>query len=82
MHSSELTEKQLALKAGSNVGQSASGSEVALAGKGFNEQVEQQYKSEKHIDYTWVDRMEKIAYPPERLVQFLEAGELHGGGNR
>lgn len=81
MHSSELTEQQLALKAGSNVTQSASGSEVALAGKGFNKQVEQQYESEKHLDYTWVDKMEKISYPPERLVQFLDAGDLHAGQN-
>lgn len=79
MHSSELTQQQLALRAGSNVNQGASGNEVALAGKGFNAQVEQQYKSEKHLDYSWVDKMEKISYPPERLVQFLQAGDLKGG---
>lgn len=81
MHSSELTEQKLALRSGSNVTQSASGNEVALAGKGFNAQVEQRYKSDKHLDYSWVDRMEKISYPPERLVGFLEAGDLRGGQN-
>jgi len=81
LHSSELTQEQLAVKAGNNVNQSASGSEVALAGKGFNQQVENQYKSEKNLDYTWVDKMEKISYKPERLIQFLEAGDLHGGQN-
>ncbi len=81
MHSSELTQQQLALKAGSNVKQGASGSEVALAGKGFNKQVEDKYASEKHLDYSKVDEMEKIAYPPARLIQFLEAGDLHGGQN-
>ena len=81
MHTSELTEQKVALKAGSNVQQGASGSEVALAGKGFNKQVEQQYASEKHLDYSIVDRMEKISYSPERLVQFLEAGDLNGGQN-
>ena len=81
LHTSELTQEELAVKAGSNVNQSASGSEVALAGKGFNQQVENQYKSEKNLDYTWVDKMEKISYKPERLIQFLEAGDLHGGQN-
>jgi len=81
LHSSELSQKKIALEAGSNVRRSASGSEVALAGKGFNEQVEQQYKNENNLDYTWVDRMEKISYPPDRLVQFLRAGDLHGEQN-
>ncbi|HUX21577.1 MAG TPA: SH3 domain-containing protein [Spirochaetia bacterium] len=81
LHSSELTEQKLAVKSGSNVNQSASGSEVALAGKGFNKQVEDQYKSEKNLDYTWVDKMEKISYKPQQLVTFLEEGDLQGGQN-
>lgn len=81
LHSSELTRRKIALKAGTNVNQSASGSEVALAGKGFNKQVENRYKSEKNLDYTWVDRMEKITYTPARLVRFLKAGDLHGERN-
>jgi len=78
MHSSELTKEKLALKAGSNVSSGASSSEVALAGKGFNSQVEQEYKSETQLDYTWVDKMEKISYSPDRLVQFLDQGDLKG----
>lgn len=81
LHSSELSQKEIALQAGSDVNSSASGSEVALAGKGFNQQVENQYKSDKGLDYTWVDRMEKISYSPQSLVHFLEAGDLHGGNN-
>ena len=30
---------------------------MALAGKGFNEAVEQEYKTDGSLDYTWVDRM-------------------------
>jgi len=80
LHSSELTAEQIALKAGSNVSSGASSSEVALAGKGFNEQVEQEYRSETSLDYTWVDKMEKIAYTPQQLVDFLKAGRLEGSG--
>lgn len=78
LHSSEVTEKQIALKTGSDVSSGASSSEVALAGKGFNEQVEQEYKSENELDYSGVDAMEKIDYSPEELVRFLQDGHLSG----
>ena len=53
-----LQGKKIVLAAGSeNVNQSASSGEVALAGKGFNEAVEQEYKTDGSLDYTWVDRM-------------------------
>jgi hypothetical protein len=81
LHSSVLTEQKLAVRAGDNVKQTASGSEVALAGKGFNKQVEDQYKSEKNLDYTWVDKMEKISYTPQQLAKFLQEGDLQGGQN-
>ena len=48
-----------------------SGSEIALAGKGFNESLEESYKQNAHIDFSWVDRMESYDYPSEALVGFL-----------
>ena len=76
---SALSEKRIVLKAGAeNVSSGASSSEVALAGKGFNEQVEAQYKAETDLDYAWVDRMEEIAFPPDELVAFLVDGKLGG----
>ncbi len=47
---SALTEKEIKLQAGSQTAQTgASSGEVALAGKGFNEEVEKQYKADgKH----------------------------------
>ncbi len=80
---SALTDKAVKLQAGSeNVQGGASSGEVALAGKGFNEEVEKQYKSEGHLDYTWVDRM--AAYNPtdEQVAAFLKDGGLstQGGG--
>jgi hypothetical protein len=74
---SALTEKDVALSAGSeNVDQSASSNEVALAGKGFNEDVEKQYKADANLDYTWVDKM--VAYGPsdEEIAAFVRIGGL------
>jgi SH3-like domain-containing protein len=77
VHASALTEKRVVLQAGSeNVRQSASSSEVALAGKGFNAEVEARYREETGLDYTWVDRMEGFEVSPEQIVAFLQAGAL------
>jgi SH3-like domain-containing protein len=83
VHRSALTEKRVVLQAGSETAETgASGSEVALAGKGFNKEVEAQYKAENQLDYTWVDRMEGFEVPPEQVAAFVEAGGLLwvGGG--
>lgn len=74
---SALTTKKIELAAGSeNVQQSASSGEVALAGKGFNETVEQQYKADGKLDYTWVDKMEQITVTPDQLSAFVTQGGL------
>ncbi len=77
IHSSALSRKKIVLSAGEGgVETGASGEEIALAGKGFNEQVENQYQSEQHLDYTWVDRMEEFVITPEQAVEFLDKGTL------
>jgi len=77
VHRSALTEKRIALQAGSGpVEETASSSEVALAGKGFNKEVEAQYKAENDLDYTWVDRMEGFVVSPQQILTFVESGEL------
>ena len=61
----------------------ASADEVALASKGFNEQVEKEFKSKnKNVDFAWVDRMLKISVSPSELREFLQKGKLaeFGGG--
>jgi len=74
---SALQDKTIVLKSGSeNVAQGASTGEVALAGKGFNESVEKEYKSEGKVDYTWVDRMEQIVVSPDQLAAFINQGGL------
>jgi SH3-like domain-containing protein len=78
LHNSALTTKRIALKAGQkNVGTSVSREEIALAGKGFSEEVEAQYrKSNKNLDYAWIDRMEDFKVSPEQIENFIAAGQL------
>jgi uncharacterized protein YgiM (DUF1202 family) len=61
----------------------ASASEVALAGKGFNKQVEESYRA-KHADvsFVWVDRMLLIKITASRVEEFMRKGKLGewGGG--
>jgi len=78
MHISALTAKNIVLKAGAaNVQTSATGSEIALAGKGFSEEVEKQYKNlNRNLDYAWVDRMEKFQVSPKQMQAFLKEGSV------
>lgn len=78
MHTSALTTKNIILKAGAaNVQTSATGGEIALAGKGFSEEVEKQYKSRnRNIDFAWVDRMESFKVTPEEMQAFLKQGQV------
>lgn len=73
VHLSALTEKDIVLNTNSaDIGMSASNSEVALAGKGFSSEVEESYKGNNHIDYTWIDKMESFNIETEQVVLFLE----------
>ncbi|MBU2053499.1 MAG: SH3 domain-containing protein [Proteobacteria bacterium] len=79
MHMSALTTKKIVLQAGAaDVQTSATGSELALAGKGFNAKVEAEFRTKnKDIDYTWVDRMEALAVKPEQMQAFLRQGQVN-----
>ncbi|MDD5678010.1 MAG: SH3 domain-containing protein [Kiritimatiellae bacterium] len=76
MHTSALSSKKIVLAAGqkqANV--AASGDELALAGKGFNSDVEAQFKAgHKDIDFTWINRMEKIRISAAEMQVFLQNG--------
>jgi uncharacterized protein YgiM (DUF1202 family) len=76
VHGSALTKRKIVLAAGSqDVQTGASGDELALASKGFNSDVEADFKSKnKNIDFTWVNRMEKFKVSPEQLLEFLKEG--------
>jgi len=79
MHMSALTAKKIVLQAGAgDVQTSATGSELALAGKGFNARVEAEFRiKNKDIDYTWVDRMEALTVKPDQMQAFLKQGQVN-----
>jgi len=78
LHASALTSKKIILKPGaSDVAQAASSDEVALAGKGFSEQVEREFKSRNpQLDYAWIIQMERMVVSQEQMEQFLKDGKL------
>lgn len=57
----------------------ASSDEVALAGKGFNAQVEAKMKADGKLDYTWVDRMAAFQVSEDQIALFRAQGKLLGG---
>ncbi len=78
MHASSLTKKKLKLSAGeADAATAVSSEEQALAGKGFNSDVEAKFKENNaEIDFTWVDKMEKIIIKTPALIKFLEKGDI------
>lgn len=81
VHTSALTKKNIVMTTGAGAQTTASSGEMALAGKGFNSDVEAQFKANhKNIDFTWVDKMEKIKIPPADLREFAHEGKLNTTG--
>ena len=82
IHVSALTTKTIVLNPGAeDVEKSASSDEIALAGKGFNEQVEGEFKKKNpKIDFTQIDKMEKIVVSQSKMQQFLKQGGLRPEG--
>jgi len=82
MHSSALSEKKIVLKAGANDAQvAASGGELALAGKGFNADVEAEFKARnRNLDFSVIDRMQAVDIPQEKIALFLKEGGLASEG--
>lgn len=77
LHSSALSEERLALISGERQAKlGASSGEVALAGKGFGEEVEQKYKQKGGVNYAAVDKLEKQRTPLSRVVSFVQEGKL------
>ena len=60
-------------------GTSASASELALAGKGFSQEVENAYKQSGDLDYRPIDAMEAQTVDLAVLKRFLEEGHLAMG---
>ncbi|QTA79170.1 SH3 domain-containing protein [Desulfonema limicola] len=82
IHQTALSSKKIKLSAGAeNVAKYASSDEVALAGKGFNKQVEGEFKAKNpNMDFTWVDKMESIKISSSEILSFIQAGGLNTQG--
>jgi SH3-like domain-containing protein len=82
MHSSALSEKRIIIKSGAqDVGQTASRDEVALAGKGFNADVEKEFKAKhREVNYRFIDQMEKIVVSQTQMQEFVRVGGLSPDG--
>jgi uncharacterized protein YgiM (DUF1202 family) len=78
MHKSALTTKRVSMSSGSSTAKSsASSDELALAGKGFNSDVEREYKAKnKNLNFAAVDRMEQVKIPATEMQAFLQAGAV------
>lgn len=57
---------------------SASASEIALAGKGFNAEVENLYSNSGNANYDAVNKVEKNTVSMSELESFVKAGGLKG----
>ena len=78
IHSSAIATKKFDLMAmDKNLNAQASSNEVALAGKGFNKQVETKYRA-RHgdVNYAAVDLMERFKVSPTAVEDFLRKGRL------
>lgn len=82
IHQSALTEKKISMQAGQNpAATTATSAEVAVAGKGFNKQVEEKYRAaHPQAGYAWIDRLESMRASPAEIQQFLIGGGLTAGG--
>ncbi len=63
-----------AVKPGANPGPARSGvsdSEVVLAGRGFIQAVEDSYRDSTHMDYLWIDAMEKMKFEEMETIEFV-----------
>lgn len=78
VHASALTRKQIKFEAGREDARvAASSDELALAGKGFNSDVEAEFKAKnKNMNFTWIDWMEKVVISEQEMRAFLKTGEL------
>ena len=79
IHKSSIEKKSVSLSnlVGSEK-QSTSGDEVALAGKGFNPQVEAAYQKENpSLNFRAVDRVESYDTSESKLIQFIQSGKLN-----
>ncbi len=77
IHGSALERKRIIFGASTDaVATEATSSEIALAGKGFNKDVEEKFIEETDLDFSRIDRMEALVIPFEDIADFVKDGGL------
>ncbi len=71
-----LTSKRIVKRNDKTVTTSAD--ELALAGKGFSQEVEDFYKEQNSIDFSLVDDIENVSVSDTDLLNFITNGKLNG----
>ena len=76
IHKNSTTTKTISLVVGSQT-KEVSDKEQSIAGKGFNEEVEKEYRKTNKGDFRWVDEMSKRwNISEEELQEFIKEGQL------
>ena len=83
LNSSSLSAKEIKMVAGAKGTRgTASASELQLAGKGFNPEVEKEFQNRnRNISFRWVDKMEQIKISEVEKQRFVQEGGLTLDGN-
>jgi len=81
LHESAVTAKKVAASSGGATGGAVDDRDVANASKGFNPQVEDQYrKKNPTANYAAVDRMEKLGASDAAVESFVRDGNIRPRG--
>ena len=79
LHSSVLSDKKIELSAGTkDVASTANAGEVALAGKGFNAEVENEFRKDSELNYQAVDQIQTYEISDREKIAFIQDGGLSG----
>lgn len=78
LHTASISNEKISLsKSSREISNTTSNSEVALAGKGFNREVEELYINQNSMDYTWIDYMEDLKVDINSLIEFTNEEGLY-----
>jgi hypothetical protein len=81
LHESAVSAKKVAASSQGAAGGKADDRDVAAAGKGFNPQVESEYRKQNpEANYAAVDRMEKLGATDQAVTAFVRDGGLEPRG--
>jgi hypothetical protein len=82
MHNSALLKPQIRLVSGEQQAEkNASSDELALAGKGFNQQVESEFRNRHpEANFDLINQMEKYKVSQQEIENFIKSGQLQPGG--